>query len=132
MALSHPIQPEADPLLPVCKELLAERDLDSESKGYCLIERASKRLRRPTISMAGSLAAALLFIPPNPDVAVTVANSVDPHLKLRIQQGLFIPAEVLLASEQGKPVNHYLKNPFLTPINNLKFKVYFPTLNIKR
>lgn len=116
------------PARPLCEELLASRDSDSESEeGESSVARASRRLRRPTISMAGSLAAALLFNPSTPDAAVPVANSVDPRLKLRIRQGLFVPIEVLLASEQGKPVNHYLKNPFLTPVNDPKLAIV-PTL----
>lgn len=124
--------PAHSPQLPVCDELLAARNSDSESEGETSIARASKRLCCPTISMAGSLAAAPLLTPPTSDTAVPVANSVDPRLKVRICQGLFVPIEVLLASEQGKPVNHCLKNPFLTPVNDPKLKVYFPSLNIER
>lgn len=132
VAPTFPSPPSA-PLPPVCDELLATRDSDSESdEGESSVARASRRLRRPTISMAGSLAAAPIFNPSPPDVVVPVANSVDPRLKLHIRQGLYVPIEVLLASEQGKPVNHYLKNPFLSPVNDPKLKVYFPALNVER
>lgn len=47
-----------------CKDLAAcDSDSDND-EGESSVETVSKRLWHPTISMSGSLAAALLFIPP--------------------------------------------------------------------
>lgn len=118
-------------LLP-SEELLAARDSDSDS-GESSVLRASKQLRRPTVSVSGSLgAAATLGGNLGMDIlSPLAASSVDPHLKLRIQKNSFVPFEVLVAAEQGKPIRQYLKNPFLTPVNDPKLRVSYPKMTFE-
>lgn len=117
------------------EELLAARDSDSDDSdsGESSTLRASKRLHRPTMSVSGSSGAAAtlggnlgmdIISPPT-------AASVDPHLKLRIQKNLFVPFEVLVAEEQGKPIRQYLKNPFLMPVNGPKLRVFYPKMTFE-
>lgn len=63
--------------------------------------------------------------------ASSAAAQVDPCLKLRILNNLFVPFEVLVAAEQGKCINYYLKNPFLTPVNDPKLTFHYPKLNFE-
>lgn len=111
------------------EELLAARDSDSDSDtGESSAIRASKKLHKKTMSLSGSLGNPLFggggfpsFDPPGTD-------SIEPRLKLRIQKNLFVPFEVLVAADQNKSVHHYLKNPFLTPHNDPKLRVFYPRL----
>lgn len=133
LALEAP-SPSSQESSPPTEELLAVRESDSDSdSGERSIARASKKLRKPTLPTSGSLGAASLL--GSPDVLsmfnAPAATSVDPRLKLRIQRNLFVPFEVLVAAEQGKPINHYLKNPFLTPVNDPKLRVFYPRLNFE-
>lgn len=129
---SVPVSHASDPPLTLpAEELLAARDSDTDSDaGESSAIRASRKLRKKTMSVSGSMGASLFgglgsiqaFSPP-------ITSSIDPRLKLRILKNLFVPFEVLVAGDQGKSIHHYLKNPFLTPFNDPKLKVYYPRLN---
>lgn len=113
-SLSLSVVPSGLGVLPA-EELLATRDSDSDSDtGEGSAVRASKRLRRPTLPLSGSLGAAASFgasLDTNLGSAPT-ASSIDPQLKLRIQKNIFVHVEVLVAAEQGKPIQQYLKKSF--------------------
>lgn len=57
---------------------------------------------------------------------------MEARLKLRIIKGLFVPFEVLFASNKGLNINHYLRNPFLAPDNDSKLRAQFPALTIEK
>lgn len=57
---------------------------------------------------------------------------VGAHLKLQIIKGLFVPFEVLLASNKGLNVNQYLRNPFFSPDSDPKLRAIYPALTIER
>lgn len=115
------------------EELLAARDSDTDSDaGETTSARASKRLRKRTMSVSGSLGASIFGgMGTLPAFAAPSATIIDPRLKLRILKNLFVPFEVLVAGDQGKSIHHYLKNPFLTPFNDPKLKVFYPHLNFE-
>lgn len=119
-------------LLPA-EDLLAARDSDSDSDGgEPSSARASRKLRKKTMSLSGSLGASLFSgMGPLSSFSPSSHSQIDPRLKLRILKNLFVPFEVLVAADQGKSVHHYLRNPFLTPHNDHKLRVFYPKLTFE-
>lgn len=63
---------------------------------------------------------------------IPLGSSIEPKLKARIIKGLYVPMDVILVSEQGGNIDHYLRNTTLTPGNDSRNRTFYPTLNIDR
>lgn len=131
--LASTVQDNRPLLMLLSEELLAAQDSNSDSDaGEPYAAHASHILHKQTMSVSGSLGASIFGgLGPMSSFNPPVSSSVDPQLKLRILKNLFIPFKVLVAGYQGKSIHHYLKNPFLTPFNDPKLKVYYPRLNLQ-
>lgn len=108
--------------------------LAEEAEGEMSFRRAYERLHRPTPSVSGSLGAAGLSAEDysRPSDPLALGAAVEARIKLRIVKGLYVPLEVLWASNKGLSVNQYLRNPFLSPDNDPKLRALFPALTIER
>lgn len=108
--------------------------LAEEVEGEVAFKGFYEKLHCPTPSISGSLAVAQ--VPANsysqPTEAFTLAVAVNACLKLQILKSLFVPFEVLLASDKCISIHQYLLKPFLTPDTDPKMRMSFPHLTIKR
>lgn len=85
----------------------SSNSMADEAEGAMSFQKAYERFHHPTPSLSGSLGAAAISVDgySKPSDPFALGATVEARIKLYIVTGLFVPFEVLLASNKGLNIN---------------------------